>query len=199
MRNNAAPPSDREIRAALRRRLETRHTRESDTVLIEELGLCRGTVRVDLVVVNGLVHGYEIKSDRDSLRRLASQVSLYSSVLDRATLVAGEGHLDRALNLVPAWWGVLRVERRRGLLRLVQARRGTANPARNPRAIAELLWRDEALALLAERGASRGVRTKPRAAVWDRVCERVPPDEIAAAVRERLRARARNGSARPPS
>ena len=35
---------------------------------VEELGVCRGRVRVDVAVVNGTLHGYEIKSDRDSLR-----------------------------------------------------------------------------------------------------------------------------------
>ena len=78
---------DAEIRPALREHLLRRHASETDTVLIEELGLRRSHVRVDLAVVNGSLHGFEIKSDRDSLRRLARQVDLYSQVLDRATLV----------------------------------------------------------------------------------------------------------------
>ncbi len=60
---------DSDIRAVLRSRLFLKHPDEADTVVIEELGLCRGQVRVDVAVVNGLLHGYEIKSDRDSLRR----------------------------------------------------------------------------------------------------------------------------------
>ncbi|MDA8118743.1 MAG: sce7726 family protein, partial [Gammaproteobacteria bacterium] len=74
-----------------------------DTVVLDELGICRGEVRVDVAVVNGEIHGYEIKSDRDSLRRLASQVELYSKVLDQATLVAGERHFDAAAALLPEW------------------------------------------------------------------------------------------------
>lgn len=61
---------DADIRSVLRSRLSFQHAAEADTVVIEELGLCRGQVRVDVSVVNGLLHGYEIKSDRDSLRRL---------------------------------------------------------------------------------------------------------------------------------
>ena len=34
-----------------------------------------------MTLVSGTLHGYEIKSDRDSLRRLARQVALYSAVL----------------------------------------------------------------------------------------------------------------------
>lgn len=191
--------SDAEIRDLLRRRLRIEHTRSSETVFIEELGLCRGQVRVDLAVVNGHLHGYEIKSDRDGLHRLPGQVRLYGSVLDRATLVVGGRHLEHAIELLPEWWGVLRVERRRALPRLVTVRRGRENPARDTRALAELLWLDDALRLLAQHGAARGVRGKPRPAVWDRLRDRIPAEEIAAAVRARLKARASHQSVQPPS
>lgn len=55
---------DSDIRPVLRSRLRLKHANDTDTVVIEELGLCRGQVRVDVSVVNGLLHGYEIKSDR---------------------------------------------------------------------------------------------------------------------------------------
>ncbi len=42
------PMTDADIRPALRRRLLAPHTWDADTVLLEELGLCRGLVRVDL-------------------------------------------------------------------------------------------------------------------------------------------------------
>ena len=59
----------------------------------------------------------------------------------------------------------------------------------------ELLWLDEALSLLEKRGVARGVRGKPRRIVWDRLCEQLEVDEIAAAVRSHLKARAkRQGS-----
>ena len=88
--------------------LRRRHEGEEDVVFMEELGLCRGEVRVDVAVVNSALHGYEIKSDRDSLRRLSNQVVLYGRVLDRATLVVGERHADDASALVPEWWALLR-------------------------------------------------------------------------------------------
>ena len=64
--------------------------------------LYRGTrfepwqVRIDIAVVKGALHGFEIKSDFDNLKRLARQVDLYSQVLDRATLVVGERFAPRA-------------------------------------------------------------------------------------------------------
>ena len=68
-------------------------------------------------------------------------------------------------------------------------RRARKNPGIDPRSLVELLWLDEAVALLDQRAAARGFRGKPRQIVWDRVCEYFQVREIAAAVRERLKAR----------
>jgi hypothetical protein len=185
-----APATDPEIRVALEAMLLAEHAHDPATVLMTEVGVCRGQVRVDVLVVNGVLHGFEIKSDRDSLRRLPSQVELYSKVLDRATLVVGDRHFDEARELVPPWWGILRIRRVGGELGLVPMQPPQPNPAPDPRAIAEFLWRDDALALLEARGAARGMRGKPRRVVWDCVCENLRIDEISAAVRDHLRSRA---------
>ncbi len=183
---------DNTIRPALRSRLLGEHGREADTVFLEELGLCRGRVRIDIAVVNGLLHGYEIKSDRDSLRRLGTQVDVYGKVLDQATLVVGDRFLADALDIVPPWWGVLHVCSASRTLQFRTVRRPRRNPQRDPRTLVELLWFDQAMALLEERNAARGVRGKPRRIVWDRVCDCFGVDEIATAVRARLKARATN-------
>ena len=182
---------DSEIRSVLRSRLSQKHGDETGTVFIEELGLCRGQVRVDLSVVNGLLHGYEIKSDRDSLQRLSAQAELYGKVLDRATLVVGNRHMDEALDIVPEWWGVLLAHRSAKGLQLKTVRSSRSNPKKDPRALVELLWLDDALALLEKREAARGFRGKARWIVWDRVCELCSLNEIARAVRTQLKVRAK--------
>jgi hypothetical protein len=192
------PPGDGEIRAALLRRLMAAHKREADTAFIEELGLCRGRVRVDVAVVNGSLHGYEIKSDRDSLRRLAGQVDLYGQVLDRAALVVGRRHAEEALGLLPAWWEVQVVDGDSESVRVKQVRRGRKNPTRSARALVELLWLDDAMAMLEARGGARGYRGSPRRIVWDRVCALYSVDEIAQAVRVQLKARSARQET-PPS
>ena len=181
--------SDADIRPALRSLLLSQHRDEPGTILVEELGFCRGQTRIDLAVVNGLLHGYEIKSDRDSLRRLSGQIDFYGKVLDRATLVVGERHLGEAVAMLPQWWGVLRVEVGSNGPRFRTARRGSKNPDRDPRSLVELIWLEEAVALLERRDAARGVRGKPRRVVWDRICEHFALEESAEAVRCHLKAR----------
>ena len=181
---------DAEVRPALRKYLERQNLAGSETLMIEELGLCQGLARIDLATVGGVLHGYEIKSPRDRLTRLASQAATYSRVLDRVTLVVGVKHIKAALRLVPRWWGVLLVRGGIEGVALDPFRPSAENPDQDPRALVELLWRDEALQLLARHNAAAGVRSKPRPAVWDRVCEVLDLTQIRSAVRYRLRTRA---------
>ena len=181
---------DSDVRPALRTYLGQRELACPDTLLIEELGLCRGQSRIDLATVGGILHGYEIKSNQDRLTRLASQAATYSRVLDRVTLVVGSRHVDAALQLVPGWWGVLLVRAGAEAVSLDLFRPAAENPDQDARALVELLWRDEALELLAYHNAVEGVRSKPRPAVWDRVCEVLDVTDIRSAVRNRLKTRA---------
>jgi hypothetical protein len=189
---------DHAIRTALKSRLIAEQT-HADAVLFEELGLCRGLVRADIAVVNGSVHGYEIKSDLDSLRRLRTQVEVYSKVLDYATLVAGDRLLDEAVRMIPESWGVLHAHLGADDLEFKTIRNAIPNPGRDPRALAELLWCEEAIALLQKFDALRGVRGKPRRILWDRISERVRIEDIAAAVRAALKSRAIREVVQPPS
>ena len=189
MNENGHHPGDARIRPALIGWLRRRHPRTSNPVLVQELGLCKGAVRVDVLVVTNSIEGYEIKSDQDTLFRLKNQVEVYSKVLDRASIVVGPKHAAHINEHIPEWWGLLTATpgpRAQTIERIRKARR---NPNVDPRSLVQLLWRDEALAFLQERSAARGVRTKNRDAVWDRVCQSYTTPEIAARVRQCLRSR----------
>ena len=64
------------------------------------------------------------------------------------------------------------------------------NPSRDARALVELLWLEDSIALLERHGLDRGVRSKPRRIIWDRICESLDIEVIAAAVRAHLKTRA---------
>lgn len=189
MRSRTRPPGDNCIRRALLSHLEQQHGHESSTRIFQELGLCGTEVRADIAVVNGILHGYEIKSDRDSLRRLENQVLLYSRVFDRATVVVGRRHVKHAASMVPNWWGILIANQVQNQITLATVREGSQNTSRDPRALVEFLWRDDAIALLECHDAARGVRSKPRSDIWDRICERIDIETISNAVTTHLKAR----------
>ena len=160
---------DQDIRNVIWERLEAEHASDPDTLMLDELSLAHGSTRVDVAVINGELQGYELKSAKDTLERLPTQVSIYSTILDRATLVVSECHLEKALPALPEWWGVWIATRKSGHIALLEDRPPQLNPNPNPVAVASLLWRQEALQKLVDLGADRGVRGKPREQVYDRL------------------------------
>ncbi|QTJ70095.1 sce7726 family protein (plasmid) [Rhodococcus sp. ZPP] len=180
---------DMDVRVALHNRLASVHGEElNDTLILDELGLC-GEVRVDVAVVNGALSGFELKSARDNLRRLHHQVEIYSQVLDYAVLVVADNHLNAAKGIVPRWWGLTVATSRKGEVELDEIVEPRMNRGVDPMSLAQLLWREEALEELTIRGCDRGVRSKPRWAVWTRLTEVTDVDELRAVVRSRLKAR----------
>ena len=186
-RLSSKPCGDCEVRDLLKRHLANNQFGD-DTVVLDELGLCQGDVRVDVAAVNGELSAFEIKSPADTLARWPKQRRVYSRVVDRAWLVATEKTLESAK--APAWWGLIRIVQTPSQLGLRVVRTAQVNPSPDPYSIARLLWRDEAIAALAEIGLARGVRTKGRAIAWRRLAESAPLDHLRAAVRSALRVRA---------
>ena len=153
--------------------------------LVAEMGVTHGAGRIDLAAIGDDLEGYEIKADRDDLTRLPGQVELYGAVFGRLTLVAAPRHIDKAMQLLPAWWGVSVVDGEQ--CRLTTLRAPAPNPSRDPLAIARLLWRDEVAAALRER-TGRASRA-PRLMLWRQLVECVPEVELRALVCESLRQR----------
>ena len=66
-----------------------------------------GACKADLVILNGTATVYEIKSERDSLARLANQVANYKKVFATVNVISGEAHVDAVLAMVPEDVGVM--------------------------------------------------------------------------------------------
>lgn len=180
---------DIDIRRELRREVERRHQHETDTRILEELGLCQGLARVDLAVVNGSLHGYEIKSERDTLARLPAQSDIYNRTLDFVTIVTEPAHAPKIETIVPPWWGIWCVLTDALAPRIEVLRDPTANPEPVPFAMVQLLWREEALQALSDRGLAGGLRSKPRAQLWRHLATDLTREELGAVVRDCLKRR----------
>jgi hypothetical protein len=180
---------DRDVRLALRAALNEEHRGAlDDTLFVDELDLC-GYVRVDVAVLNGSLSGFELKSASDTLRRLPTQVEYYSQVLDYATLVVAENHQDKALDLIPDWWGHTTAHWVDDEVVLEVVREPQLNPTPHPPAIALLLWRNEALEELTARSLDRGYRSRTRIELCNRLADGLEVEELRDVVRTRLKAR----------
>jgi hypothetical protein len=191
---------DRDIRAALWDLLDEEHRDDPDTLVLDELGVCEGSARADVAVVNGSLAAFEIKSDKDTLARLPGQVEAYQRIFDVVTVIVGGRYVDRIAKVVPEAWGITQALQNEESVELKQIREPLRNEATDAFSRTQLLWRDEALALLESRGLAKGLRSKPRRVLWQAIADHLSPDEVSDAVRTQLKARAgwRSGPQLPP-
>lgn len=181
---------DRDVRESVWSWLQQEHHGDEDTLMLDELGILNGTTRIDIAVVNGEITGFELKSERDTLERLPVQRDHYNLVLDRVNLVVAENHRDMALKIIPKWWGVwIAHPLKNGSVNVSQEREALKNYYLNAETICSFLWRDEALSILDRLEASRGVKSKPREAIYRRLSEVLSLDEIREEVRTALKIR----------
>jgi hypothetical protein len=160
------------------------------TLVLDELGLRHGAARIDIALVNGIIHGYELKSDKDNLRRLPRQMQIYNSVLDRITLVTTDRHAEPAMRLIPRWWGIkIAVRSSADVVEFSDLRDASDNPSLDIFAVSKLLWREEALTLLDEFGEADSLRYKKRALVYARLAEVADLDTVRERVRRQLKSR----------
>jgi hypothetical protein len=140
--------------------------------------------RADVAAVGDATWLFEIKSARDTLRRLSRQADAFARIADRCVLVAASRHVADASALLPAWWGVIEVEDAPAVS-LEWRRSALRNPVTDRRTLLLMLRRDETEAALASLdGRSRtGRRRMSLLAELDR---RLQDEQIAACVRSAL-------------
>ena len=78
---------DNEIRADLVDWLMLTHQGTPDVRICHEFKVRSRSSRADLVLLNGEMAGYDIKSDADTVVRLRKQVHAFSSVMDKVSVV----------------------------------------------------------------------------------------------------------------
>lgn len=144
MAQTSRPLSEREIRDAVMSRLLDS---QGQVLLIEELGV--GAARVDLALATDRLLGYEIKSDFDTLDRLARQMHAYHGVFDALTIVTTLAFASQVEALLPSWWGIWVAEAPlEGAVHVREHRAAALHGRQDPGSLAAMLWRDEAYAFV---------------------------------------------------
>lgn len=181
---------DIDIRLHLRKELHATFGRDEATLIVDELGICNGSARADMAVINGELKGFEIKSQFDTLVRLPGQVDLYGRVFDSMSIVVDERHLEKVESLIPDWWGVVLARQiNDSRIELSKVRLEQRNTEQDALSIIRLLWKDEVLELLGELGFGRGLKGRPRRYLWEVVVSNLTLNGLQFAVRELLKKR----------
>lgn len=136
-----------------------------------------GVCKADLAILNGTATVYEIKSERDSLARLAKQVDNYKRVFAKAFVIASEDHVNAVLDTVPSDVGVMMLSSR---YRISTVRDAEDRPDRIcPVMVFESLRADEAGSILRSLGVPLpGVPNTLRHAAMRELFETLDPTEV---------------------
>lgn len=179
---------DKDIRLALLEQI-TKINKGSNYRIVEELAVCDGDARVDVALINGKLCGYEIKSDRDTLERLPNQINSYNKTFDMITIVVGEKYQDVIFEEIPNWWGIkVAYKNKRDKVKIRDIRIADINKEVDTKSVLELLWKDEILNLLKDRGV-KGLSNKNRRKLRDIAIETISPEELRNYTREILKIR----------
>ncbi len=172
-------PAERVIRDALREVVlaQTHGARDA----VDEFWVPLSHERADIAVIGRWMDGFEIKTERDTLRRLPRQALAYGRLFDRCTVVVAQRHRDQAAELLPDWWGITTVHVN-GSVEFSPVRPPRRNPGVNPETLVRLLWREEAMAALQHFGRAPDPRAT-RGSMWRELLHATTLTELRSVVR----------------
>lgn len=185
--------TEAEIRQSLRS--EVLDSAPSSTETVYEFWVPKSNERADVAVIGTAMEGFEIKTERDSLKRLPRQAEAYARVFDRCHVVLAHRHVDRALEILAPWWGVRVVNEG---LTFSELRPAEPNGSVDPDTLVRLLWRDEAYAALCDLGTVPDPRTG-RFRLWEMILALFDIEGLKRIVRDALLIRRLTRSRMSPS
>lgn len=181
---------DKDIRFEIKNSILQKYYKDPKSRVVEELSVSYGDAIIDMAVINESLHGYEIKSEYDTLNRLPNQMTAYCKTFDFITIITGNKHLPHLLPLLPEWCGILIVTNKGGNeIIFTQYRKARKNNCTDKYSIAQLLWKDETIDILNECGISKGIKYKPKPVLWNLLSGSLNKKTLSEKVREKLKVR----------
>lgn len=92
---------------------------------IYEMNVAKFTCRADVIVANGRLSVYEIKSASDKLDRLPKQLDIYRQYFEKVTVVCAPEHLEGVKKLVHPGVGIWIIDAKGKLTKHKRGRLGT--------------------------------------------------------------------------
>ena len=179
---------DPHIREILRQTLLQPYINDRDSKVVEEMKLPLAKARIDMAVINGHLHAYEIKSASDNLLRLGGQIDGYQKIFDYVTVVIENKHYGKVYEYLPTWVGLCICSDTGGEGRITYIREPSLNKSQSPFHLAQLLWHDELVELLID----QNIPHKKNDRNWilcKTIINNIPLETLTRLVREKLKAR----------
>ena len=182
---------DIDIRIELKNTLLSQFKYDENARVVEELGLCQGAAKIDVAVINGSLLGYEIKSEQDTLLRLPNQMHIYNKVFDYINIVVNEKHYAAIKEVIPEFWGIICVRKIENDFKLEERKPAQKNMGVDAISMLQLLWKEETLLLLEKEGLLKGMKSKPRKDMWEKIANSLPKEKVNEYVRQFIKSRSK--------
>ena len=171
---------DSDVRVCLRQEIKEHFAYDLTTHIVDELQICNGVARVDIAAINGALHGYEIKSESDTLIRLPNQLVQYNKVFDYVYLVCADNQIEEAYKLIPNWWGIYLVSNCEGMARLTIERKPSPNCNLDPFSLLQFLNKEELVrfGLMFDVGTEPKLQRTQKYRLWQIISAKVDACEI---------------------
>lgn len=166
---------DIDIRTTLNSFLVDKFSYDKSTRIVHELNVCYGSARADIAAINGAMHGYEIKSESDTLDRLPQQMEQYNKVFDYMNIVCCENYLSGVEKLIPEWWGIYIASFDNNQeLTISTYKKPSMNKSIDPFSLAQFLQKNEIVSILIELGAEKKISRLPKYILWEELSKNLP-------------------------
>lgn len=176
---------DIDIRNIIHNYLSEKYNEIHDTLIVDELNIKNGLARIDIAVINGSIHGYEIKSEVDTLNRLQGQIKYYNSSLERISIVVNPKHTQKAMEEIPSWWGVIEVDLKKNIN---EVREADENRSIEISDTLTLLWKDELIVILEKYNLSYK-KSWNRSKLINELAQRIEFKKLLEEIRQSLKSR----------
>lgn len=156
--------------------------------VVYEFWIPGSNVRADLVALTPTMRAFEIKTDRDTLRRLPSQARAYQCVFDTCCAVVAPRHLGAVAQTLPKSWGLYVVGESAARPTVSCERPPAPNDEIDSATLVRLLWRDEACSALRSLG-HEPEPSQTRSSMWEDIMGICTPESLREIVRTALSTR----------
>jgi hypothetical protein len=179
---------DADIRQILKENQLNRYIVDENSKVVRELVIPAAKARIDMAVINGHLHGFEIKSASDTLIRLPTQIDAYSKIFDFLSVITEKKHSSKIYTAVPDWIGLYECSTSNGEKKIEEIRPPSQNDNKVGFHIAKLLWNEELLTVL----RALNIKFRRGARNWilaETLAESLDVDTLSRLVREQLKRR----------
>lgn len=179
---------DFDIRQHLKGGVLSKFYNDGESRVVEELSIPAAKARIDMAVINGHFHGFEIKGASDTLQRLPNQLEAYSKVFDFLYVVTEPKYYESILKIIPSWVGILICSETQGIPEVTQKKQSERNPNQDGFHIAKLLWNEELIEILTE----QEIKFKKKERHWilcEILAQNLDVNKISELVRKKIKVR----------